>query len=301
MTMNRTRTIQGRIVEHKHIEQIRSMLATHPQWHRTQLSRALCKKWKWFADNGQMKDMAARSLLLKLENRGFITLPPRRCSANNDKRYRKPLVVSICEDLIAEPLLTLKPIDIRLVMEKEQVHLFQGLLQNYHYLGYTGPVGENLKYLILDNKERPLGCLLFGAAAWKVGCRDEFIGWQAKTRERHLFKIANNMRFLLLPHVKVPCLASFVLGKVARRISADWQTRYGHHIVLLETYVQANRFQGISYRAANWIHIGQTAGRTRNDRYSTISVPTKSVFVYPLTHHFKTVLTEKKGEAHGTC
>jgi hypothetical protein len=169
--------------------------------------------------------------------------------------------------------------------------LFSTLLARYHYLGYKGSVGEHIGYLLWDKAGRPLGCMLFGAAAWKVRARDRYIGWEAEDRKNNLHKIVNNMRFLLLN--QVPNLASYVLGRVCRRIEADFYQKYGHRVVLLETFVERGRFLGTCYRAANWIYVGDTQGRSRNDRRNNLSVPVKQVYLYPLEKRFGESLKTK--------
>lgn len=145
-----------------------------------------------------------------------------------------------------------------------------------------------MKYRLYDRKSLPVACLLFGSAAWKTAPRDEFIGWNASRRQgRHLSFITNNMRFLILPRVMVPHLASHILGRISRRLSHDWLQKYGHPIYMLETFVEQERFRGTCYKAANWIHVDQTQGRSRNDRYAKLQVPIKDVYVYPLTPHFR--------------
>ena len=143
-----------------------------------------------------------------------------------------------------------------------------------------------MKYMVFDRGHNPLACLLFGSSAWKCAPRDDFIGWDAKTRKSNLKFLTNNMRFLIFPWVRVPHLASHILGRVVRRISSDWMAKYGHPLYLLETFVEWQRFRGICYRAANWIYAGQTKGRSRNDRYATLKVPVKDIYLYPLTRRF---------------
>ena len=174
--------------------------------------------------------------------------------------------------------------------------LFDFLLFKYHYLSYKGSVGENLKYLVFDRFNRPLCCLLFGSSAWKVSCRDEFIGWYASTRQRNVNYISNNMRFLILPWVRVYNLAIHILAQICRRIRLDWGKKYGHEIYLLETFVERDRFLGTSYKTANWICVGQTAGRSRNDRYMSLKVPVKDVYVYPLMKDFRHHLNFESGK-----
>ncbi len=282
--------IQGRIVTPQDLRFIRQLIAARPDWHRTRLSQELCRHWDWTNTRGVYKDMAARSLLRKLALRGCIALPPPRHSANNAYRYRRSVAPGVEQTPITGRLSELTPVRVAPVTTTAQARLFRGLMQTHHYLGYTGPVGENLRYLAWDRHDRPLGGLLFGAAAWRLACRDRFIGWDSTSREQGLARIANNQRFLILPWVRVPHLASHLLGQVSRRLSQDWQRHYGHPIALLETFVDSNRFQGVCYRAANWIHVGETSGRSRNDRPGRARVPRKTVWLYPLQRHFRTHL-----------
>lgn len=167
------------------------------------------------------------------------------------------------------------------------MRLFNGLLAGYHYLGHRNTVGENLRYLVGDRMGRPVACALFGSAAWKCADRDAYVGWDRVTRERNLQRLTNNTRFLILPWVVVPHLASHVLGLIARRIRADWQAKYGHPVYALETFVDRGRFQGTCYRAANWLPLGATRGRTRNDCEHSIRAAVKDVYLYPLVANFR--------------
>lgn len=282
--------IQGREITTNDVSYIRQLISDHPDWHRTRLSRELCKHWSWIAGNGCLKDMAARGLLRKLDALGLIPLPEPLCSANNEFRHRSALPLGVDCTPIQTMLRDLRPVQVAPVVSEAGSRLFRALLARYHYLGYNGPVGENLKYLVFDKKKRPLGCLLFGAAAWKVACRDKFIGWPVCVRGLSL--IVNNMRFLLLPWVRVPHLASHVLGLAVRRICGDWEFKYGHSIVLLETFVDNRRFAGTCYRAANWVKVGETKGRSRNDRTRKLRVPVKSVYLYPLRDNFRSILLQ---------
>lgn len=286
------RVIQGRTVTAQDVECIQALIAAHPTWHRTRLSQELCRGWGWVAANGQCKDMAARSLLRKLDAEGLIALPAPVRSANNAFRHRADTALSVDESPIETALAALTPLRISPVHAASEQRVFRALLQRYHYLGYHGPVGENVRYLVQDRRGRVLGCLLFGAAAWTMACRDRFIGWQRPERERGLALLASNMRFLILPWVRVAHLASHILGRVARRISRDWQAKYAHRLVLLETTVERRRFAGTCYRAANWRWVGETRGRSRNDRRKQLRVPVKSVWLYPLTPHFRDWLTQ---------
>jgi len=210
--------------------------------------------------------MACRTLLLKLEARGYLRLPPRVTASVNGLRNRSVGHLEHDQSPIEGALECWRPIRLEPVTEgTSQAVLFKFLLQRYHYLGHRNCVGQNLKYLAWDRQGRPLAGLLFGAAAWKAAARDRWIGWDTPARQRHLHLVSNNARFMVLPWVRVPHLASHLLGRVAARLSADWQQKYGHPLYLLETFVEAPRFAGTCYRAAGWVPVGLTTGRTRND------------------------------------
>lgn len=286
--MEVSRKVQGRTVTENDIETIQTLITSHPHWHRTRISQELCRVWDWKNETGRVKDIAARALLRRLDKEGLIDLPAPVRSSNNAYRYRSRLERPEI-DPINDRLSVLQPIRINQVATQEDARLFGALLSHFHYLGYSGPVGENLRYLVYDSQSRLLGCMLFGAPAWRVACRDRFIGWDEEDRKRGLSRIANNMRFLILPQVRVPHLASHILGKISRRISADWQEKYGHCIALLETYVENNRFGGTCYKAANWVKAGETSGRTRNHRTGKAKEPIKSVWLYPLSPLYQTL------------
>ena len=289
--MQESMVIQGRRVTPQDIQWLRRLINENPSWHRKRLSIEICQLWNWRAANGQLKDMACRNFLLKLERLGHILLPPPLKSANNSLRHRAIQPVLHQKSLIVAELHAVRPIRIAPVQDRWHDELFKTFLSLYHYLGYSGPVGENIKYMAFDRHDNPLACLLFGAAAWKIAPRDAFIGWDAETRKRNLHLLTNNMRFLILPWVRVQHLASHLLGQIAKRIGADWLQKYGHPIYLLETFVECERFRGVCYQAANWRQVGQTKGRTRNDRYTSIQAPIKEVYLYPLTPNFREILT----------
>ncbi len=291
--MDNSLIIQGRPIGPDELAQVRGLLAAHPDWSRYRISREVCLVWNWRSLTGQMKDMAARSLLLKLEQRGLVALPARRCHSPNRMRHKQIRLLQHPTDPITGSLSGLQPLQIQeLSQQPEARPVFDSLLHQYHYLGYTSAVGQNVKYLVRDRQGRDLACVLFGAAAWKTRGRDAFIGWTAAQRQAQLHQVANNSRFLILPWVRVPELASHILGRVARRIAADWQGRYGHRVALLETFVERGRFRGSCYRAANWIGTGQTQGRTRQDRRHLLQAPVKDVLVYPLQADFRKVLCQ---------
>ena len=292
--MNQQLTLQGRTLCEADLIAIRQLIANQPTWSRRQLSIALSELWQWRNANGVLKDMACRALLLKLHSRGEITLPARRQTPTN--RMAKCDVAEVAHDTttIETPLKDLQPIDV-INVDQYRAHepLYRCLLARYHYLGYKGTVGENIKYLVVDRYNRPLACLLFGSAAWSCASRDRVIGWDRAARQFNLSLVTNNTRFVILPWVKVANLASYILARVSRRISLDWESRYGHRICLLETFVDTTRFAGTCYLAANWQWVGNTRGRGRNDRHSQNCVPVKSVLIYPLAPDYRLTLNEK--------
>jgi hypothetical protein len=288
--MKKTTIIQGRETTETDIQLVRELIANNPSWNRTRLSRELCRLWNWRDISGRPKDMACRSFLLKLERRDFINLPTRQTTSGFGGRKLLIPDVAHSTDTITGSLRELSPIQFELVADPEKLRLFKCLLSRYHYLGFDRTVGKNLKYLVFDKDYRPLACLLFGSAAWKVVERDRFIGWDAAAKAAKLDFLTNNTRFLILPWVKVPHLASHILSRIARRISTDWMQKYQHPVLLLETFVDCERFRGTCYQAANWIYVGKTTGRSRNDRYSNLKVPVKGCYLYPLVRGFREAL-----------
>lgn len=281
--MDRELVIQGRVIRPEDVALIRDWLDAHPDSNRTRLSRQLCAAWNWRNAAGRLKDMACRSLLLKLEARGQIQLPPRRTASVNGLRHRQAGPLDHDQSMIEGPLQSLRPMRVQPVAEgSAEAGLFQFLLQRYHYLGHRNCVGENMKYVARDRSGRVLGCLLFGSAAWKAAARDGWIGWNPQERQRNLFLLTNNSRFLIPAWVRVPHLASHLLGQVALRLSTDWQQKYGHPIYLLETFVELGRFTGACYRAAGWLGVGTTSGRTRNDDGIKPRQPLKAIWLKAL-------------------
>lgn len=296
--MNEPFILQGRRLGPSELSQVAQLISGNPGWSRYRLSCELARMWDWHSSSGQLKDMAARTLLLKLEQRGIIRLPVRRRASPNRMRHKQvpALDRSLSQEPIQTPLANLRPLQLREVSAQfpSDRGLFEALLHQFHYLSYRSPVGENLQYLARERGGRPVACLLFGAAAWQCAARDEHIGWDAPTRATRLQLITNNTRFLVMPWCSVPHLASHVLGLVLRRIGADWQRKYGHPIYLLETFVERQRFAGICYQAANWIRVGQTKGRTRQDapdgqRYEA---PIKDIYLFALHRRFAQRLRE---------
>lgn len=293
MQAKETIIIQGRETTPDDISFVKRMISNNPKWSRWRLSIELSKEWNWYTTKGQLKDMACRSFLLKLDQRGYIKLPARKRKA--PVRMNGNGIQPVLHDMspINHKLKDIMPIEvIPLFLNTDYQVLFDFFLNKYHYLSYRGSVGENIKYLIFDCFHRPLACVLFGSSAWKVESRDRFIGWDKEIRERNINLITNNMRFLILPWVSVKYLASHLLGDISRRIMIDWQKKYGHPVYLLETFVERDRFKGSCYKASNWIFVGETKGRSRNDRYSKLKVPVKDVYLFPLSKDFREKLKE---------
>ncbi len=284
--------LQGRQIEPAQWLEVRELVAAHPQWSRYRLSRELCALWDWRTPTGQWKDMAARTLLLKMAQRGWIQLPERRWPSPNRHRLAAPTPRIWPTTPILGRLSDLGKLEISEVSTQVSGRAeARAALVQFHYLGYRTPVGENLQYLVHDGDSRLLAVIVFGAAAWKCAARDQWIGWTAGQRQARLSWIANNHRFLILPLVGVHCLASHLLGQVARRIGEDWRHKYGHSVVLLESFVERERFAGTCYRAANWQALGSTRGRSRQDRTHTLQVPVKDVYACPLRADFREELT----------
>jgi len=286
--MKETLVLQGRRLGPGELGQVADMIAENPGWSRYRLGVELAQKWEWRNGAGQLKDMAARTLLLKLEERGWIQLPARRRPSPNRMRHRQvpALDPGFSQEPIHATLAQLRPLTVQEVSREvpSDRALFEALLHRFHYLSYRSPVGENLQYLARERSGRPVACVLFGAAAWQCADRDRSIGWEAPTRAARLHFLTNNTRFLVMPWVETPCLASHVLGLVLRRIGADWRRKYGHSIELVETFVDRDRFLGTCYRAANWVRVGQTKGRTRQDAPDgqQLRVPIKDIYVFHL-------------------
>ena len=287
LDMEGTFIVQGRELSPEDLQEILNLITARPRATRWAISRELCTLWKWQTLTGQLKDMACRTMLNKLHERGLISLPPKAQESGKNKQvfFEFPRE---CAEPIRASLAELTPLKTTAVAARSpDSRLLHQLLSSHHYLGFRTNVGETIGYLVHDRHGRVVACALFGAAAWKTAPRDQYIGWGPEHRSRRLGGIANNNRYLILPWVEVPHLASHILGLLARRIRNDWIAKYGHPIALLETFVDRSRFRGTCYRAANWHCVGQTQGRSRQDRYTTMSVPVKDIYLYPLTPNFR--------------
>jgi hypothetical protein len=296
--------VQGRRLGAAELQFIRGLRQSQPQWSRVELSRQVAEQWQWRNGAGQLKDMAARTLLLKLHRRGLIDLPaPQRGNGNARRRAVAPAAERPPDELALElaagqsapaagtMLGALAPLTLSRAGTAAERREVRTLLVQYHYLGYGGPVGENIQHLVHDGRGRAVAVMVWGAAAWKCAPRERFVGWSGAQRRARLNLVANQQRFLVLPWGRVPHLASHVLARATRRLARDWQERYGHPVVLAETFVEMGRFAGTVYRAANWTRVGETQGRSRQDRARTLQVPVKAVWLLPLDARFRAVLT----------
>lgn len=283
---------RGRNVSEEDILYIRELIAAHPSASRRTLSTKVCEAWQWRQANGALRDMVCRGLLLMLDRAGRITLPAVHYVRHNPLADRtRPAPMLIDTTPIEERLSDLQPLEFQAVRRSAHEPLFNSLMQQYHYLGYEQPVGEHLKYLVWA-KSRPIACLAWSSAPRHLASRDRYIGWSAEARRRNIRFLAYNTRFLILPWVRVEHLASHILGRMAARISADWQRMYGHPIYFLETFVDPERFRGTCYRAANWMLLGRTTGRGKQSNSYVPNRSIKEVLGYPLTPKFRELLDQ---------
>src|SRR5262249_39961316 len=281
---------RGRQVSSEDILYIRELIAADPQQSRRALSKKLCEAWAWRQPNGTLRDMVCRGLLLRLDRAGMITLPPVDYVRHNPLASRaRPAPVLIDTTPMEGQLADIQPLDFEQVRRTADESLFNSLMEEHHYLGYEQPVGEHLKYLVWA-QGRPLACLAWSSAPRHLGSRDRYIGWSGEARRRNIRFIAYNTRFLILPWVQVPNLASYMLSRMAGRLSADWEQVYGHPIYFLETFVDPERFRGTCYRAANWILLGRTTGRGKYEQPNRPNGSIKEFLGYPLTRRFRQLL-----------
>jgi hypothetical protein len=279
----------GREFRGEEIQRIREVIAADPQRSRYQISQRVCETLGWRKPNGTLKDMSCRVAMLRMQEDGLIQLPPPRQGHPNRIRYRRRSVHTDPASPLEVPLSALSPIQISLVVGRPASRLWNEYIDRYHYLGYKTLPGAQLRYFVTARGQM-LALLGFGAAAWKTAPRDQFIGWSAAQRVHNLHRVVNNARFLILPWVHCPNLASHLLGAIARRIRDDWRAAYAYAPVLLETFVHCERFRGTCYQAANWIYLGETQGRGKLDASHHAKAPKKAVWLYPLTRDFRTWL-----------
>jgi hypothetical protein len=269
---------------------IREFIADHPSLSRRKLSANLCEVWQWKQANGALRDMVCRGLLLMLHRAGEIELPAiRQISLNPFLRRERPQAVSIDATPIRGALADIRPLTVQQVRRTSEEALFNSLIERHHYLGYEQPVGEHLKYLVWA-RGRPIACMAWSSAPRHLGSRDRHIGWTAEARRRNIRFVAYNTRFLILPWVEVPHLASHILGRIASSLSNDWEQLYDHPVYFAETFIDPGRFRGTCYRAANWKLLGLTTGRGKDSISKRPNRSIKEVLGYPLTPRFRELL-----------
>lgn len=289
---------RGREISAEEIVFIRRLIAECPRASRRALSAKLCEAWGWKQANGSPRDMVCRGLLLMLHRAGQIELPRVRFTPHNPLvRRRRPAPMPIDTSLLSGPLSRLRPLEFQPVRRSGEEPLFNSLIEQHHYLGYEQPVGEHLKYLVWT-QGRPVACLAWSSAPRHLGSRDRYIGWSAEARRRNIRFLAYNTRYLILPWVQVEHLASHILSRMAQRLSQDWERLYGHPVYFLETFIDAERFRGTCYRAANWVLMGRTTGRGKDDQTKRPNRSIKEVWGYPLRRRFRELLSARR-EGHG--
>ncbi len=288
-------TYRGKRITPEDVTFIRGLMAQNPGDSRWSLSQKLCQAWNWRQANGALRDMVCRGLMLALQRAGYIELPAKKRNPLNPLVHReKPSPVAIDPDPIEGSLSSILPLEIRPVRRTGLEKLCDSLIEQHHYLGYCQPVGEHLKYLVFAH-QRPVACMIYSSAPRHIGCRDRFIGWLAAVRQKNLHLIAYQSRFLILPWVHVSHLASHLLGRMAKRLSTDWQGLYHHPVYFQETFVDLERFKGTCYKASNWIFLGKTTGRGKNDHTNRPNRSIKAVWGYPMCGDFRKQLCEVRG------
>lgn len=287
--------LSGRVFSAREVEQLQETVGVFSKLSRFELAQTLCEHLGWVTAKGHYKVDACLKALRKLEQLGQIQLPRvQACRV----RQAKPLGWGEATDAgepVAGSVEEFEPVELEAVESGPQMKLWNQYVERYHYLGYQRPFGAHQRYFIVSRKAEPrrLGCLLFAASAWAVAVRDEWIGWSARVRAGRLNWVVNNGRFLIFPWVRMANLASRALGLAARQVGPDWQRRYGYRPVLLETFVDPQRYRGTCYQAANWMRLGETAGRGRMDPHKRYGSTPKIVYVYPLRADFRSLLKRR--------
>jgi Domain of unknown function (DUF4338) len=283
---------RGRVITSEDILFIEQLIAAHPRASRRRLSQELCEAWQWKQANGALRDMVCRGLLLMLDRAGHIELPAVKFVPHKPLvRRERPEPVLIDTTPIHGTLQQLRPVEIEPVRRADHEPLFNRLMEQYHYLAYEQPVGEHLKFLVWA-QGRPIACLAWSSAPRHLASRDRYIGWNAEARRRNIRFLAYNTRYLILPWLRVPHLASHILGKMTSQLSQDWERMYGHPVYFVETFIDPGRFRGTCYRAANWKLLGRTTGRGKASNSYKPNRPIKEVLGFPLTRRFRELLSQ---------
>ena len=279
----------GRPFSAAELQEIRGLIAEDPKRGRVALSQRVCQSLSWYKPDGGLKEMSCRVALLRMQADGLIRLPPPQRKNGNGTRYARRTPAAEPRLPVVLEAACFPQLRLEVVAAGKDSALWNEYIARYHYLGYRSMAGAQLRYWVRYHTEE-LACLGFGASAWTLAPRDRFIGWSDEQRQRRLPWVVGNARFLILPWVQSRNLASKILSMVATRLPGDWQGRYGYRPVLLETFVQSDRFQGTCYKAANWIHVGVTQGRGKLDVKNQYALPKKDIWLYPLTQDFRTIL-----------
>jgi hypothetical protein len=279
----------GREFSAQEIQAIRHLIEQQPGLRRAALSRKLCELFGWVQRNGQLKDMTCRVALLRMQADGLITLPASRMSRPRSRAHFPPTPATDAQTALVQPVHELAELTLRRPTDTTASRLWNEYIARYHYLGYTPLSGSQLRYNVFAG-DRLVALLSFGASAWKLAARESFIGWHEPQRRCNLQLVVNNARFLILPWIQSKGLASKILALAARQLPHDWDQRYGYRPVLLETFVESARHRGTCYKAANWIHVGQTTGRGKKCPVHEAVIPVKDIWLYPLRKDFRATL-----------
>jgi len=288
LTMDLGIKYRGRVATTSDVTFINKLIKDNPHDSRRALSVKLCKAWNWIQPNGALKDMVCRGFMLELHRAGYIQLPAKKRTPNNPLLNRKtPDNIQIDNSSFSTSLKKVLPLEFCQIRRSGKEKIFNSLMDRYHYLGYCQPVGEHLKYIVYTNK-RPVACLAFSSAPRHIGCRDRFIGWDKHNRQKNISLMAYNTRFLILPWIEVKYLASHILSRIAKILPKDWLSFYRHPVYYLETFVDTEKgFKGTCYKAANWIYLGKTTGRGKDDQTRKPNRSIKDVYGYPLVKDFR--------------
>lgn len=285
----------GKSFGHQGLDAVLGEIAAAPGITRAEIARRVCLRLGWRTPGGSLSLMSARVALLRLHRRGLIELPLPRNGNANGRRFDVTKVAEPSANKLECPIDQLHGLTLRPVLTADESARYNALLERHHYLGFVPMAGAQLRYLI-HWRGGCLGVLGFGAAAWRVHARDRFIGWDDAHRKAHLHLVVGNARFLILPWVRCPNLASKALALALSRLAADFQQRYGYSPVLVESFVEEARFAGTAYRAANWLQVGRTQGRGKLGRWQDPRVPRKAIWVYPLHSRFRQILNGASGD-----
>lgn len=282
--------LEGRVFCEDDIHRVSDIIEQNPGATRADLSRIVCRDLGWTHDDGRLKETRSRVAMLRMHERGLIVLPEAKRNPQKKTGYAPTPETDPCPE-ITDGVKTLAPLEVTVVDSRTRKlsNKWNTYTDRYHYLGFRATSGHQIRYLI-SSGDRDLALFNFSSPAWKVQCRDQWIGWSAEVREKNLKYVINNSRFLILPWVKSKNLASCILGSIGRRVQRDWEIRYGYRPVLMETFVDTERFKGTCYKAANWKLLGRTQGRGKYDRFNKKEISIKEIFVQPLQEDWTDVL-----------